>query len=134
MYVVAPSVAPWPVELCVQTPCGPLRDPLGALLPCQKGCFWGGGGVNVIPKPAPCSFGLKEAQVQIKACKIKKSRESGTFGHIPQVLLSQDVCMSHCLEIQVARCPPDTAALKLLTPAGRARGRGLLFSPEVAGR
>lgn len=27
--------------------------------------------MNVIPKPAPCSFGLKEAQVQIKACKIK---------------------------------------------------------------
>lgn len=90
------------------------------------------GGVSVIPKPAPCSFGLKEAQVQIKACKIKG--KSGTFGHIPQVLLSQDVCMSHCLEIQVARCPPDTAALELLTPAGRVRGRGLLFSPEVAGR
>lgn len=26
---------------------------------------------------------------------------------MPQVLLSQDVCMSHCLEIQVARCPLD---------------------------
>lgn len=80
----------------------------------------------------PCSFGLKEAQVQIKACTIKG--KSGTFGHIPQVLLSRDVCMSHCLEIQVARCPPDTAALELLTPAGRARGRGPLLPPKVAGR
>lgn len=49
-----------PVALCV--------IPLVHCCPARRAVS---GGVSVIPKPAPCSFGLKEAQVQIKACKIK---------------------------------------------------------------
>lgn len=46
---------------------------------------------------------------------------------MPQVVLSQDVCVSHCLEIQVARCPPDPAGLlQLRTSAERVEETGLL--------
>lgn len=88
----------------------------------RRGCFQG---VNVKSKPALCWSGLKEAQVQIKAHTMTGKWDLWSYPFsLPQVLLSQDVCMSHCLEIQVARCPPDTASLELLTPANRVRGRG----------
>lgn len=65
----------------------------------------------------------------MKACTMKGKWDLWSYPFsIPQVLLSQDVCMSHCLEIQVARCPPDTAALELLTPANRGRGHSSLQS------
>lgn len=58
-------------------PVDPCLVPLaGGLLPCCRGWFWGVYVcVNVIPKLAPCLSGLKEAQVPIKACTIKRKRD-----------------------------------------------------------
>lgn len=120
---MAPSVMPWTVELHIQTPLRTLIwFPLLVQCCLAKGMvFQGGWGAAVIPKLAPCLSGLKEAQVPIKPCAIKRKGDLWQYPlSMPQVLLSQDACMSHCLEIQVARCPPDTAEqLKLLTSAER---------------